>query len=124
MAERRYTKNGEWVCRDGASWKVGLAPSAVEELGDVTFVELPALGRVVTSGEAVCSIEAVKAACDFYCPVEGRVAAVNQRLQDEPSLVNSSPEDEGWIFALEEVSIESFLALLDADAHRAWEKGT
>ena len=124
MAERRYTKNGEWVCHDGASWKVGLAASAVEELGDVTFVELPAVGRAVTSGEAVCSIEAVKAASDFYCPVDGRVVAVNQRLQDEPSLVNSSPEDEGWIFALEEVSAESFLALLDATAHSAWEKGT
>ncbi len=124
MAERRYTKNGEWVTREGSVWKVGLTASAVEELGDVTFVELPAIGRTLTSGEAVCSIEAVKAACDFYCPVEGRVAAVNQRLQTEPELVNRSPEDEGWIFALEEVSPESFLALLDASAHEAWEKGT
>ena len=124
MAERRYTKNGEWVRHEGSSWRVGLTASAVEELGDVTFVELPAIGRSVTSGEAVCSIEAVKAASDFYCPVEGRVAAVNQRLQDEPGLVNRSPEDEGWIFALEEVSAESFLALLDAEAHHAWEKGS
>jgi glycine cleavage system H protein len=102
---------------------VGLTASAVEELGDVTFVELPSLGRLVTPGEAVCSIEAVKAACDFYCPIDGRIVAVNERLQAEPSLVNQSPENDGWIFALEDVSSEAVQALLDAKAHQVWEKG-
>jgi glycine cleavage system H protein len=123
MAERRYTKNGEWITYDGALWKVGLAASSAADLGDVTFVELPSLGRSVVAGEAVCVLEAVKAAADFYCPVDGRIAAVNNRLGPEPQLVTASPEDEGWIFALDSVPPACLEDLLDEAQWKAWEAG-
>jgi len=123
MGERRYTKDGEWASFDGTFWRVGLAASVVEELGDVTFVELPVLGRQVTAGEAVCALEAVKAAADFYSPLEGRIAAVNTRLAAEPPLVNTSPENEGWLLALESVPAESVSALMDEAAWKRWESG-
>jgi len=123
MADRRYTKNGEWAAFDGTFWRVGLAASAVEELGDITFVGLPVLGRKVVVGEAVCALEAVKAAADFYCPVEGRIVAVNDRLTSEPPLVNASPEEEGWLFALDSVPLPSIDALMDEKEWEIWETG-
>jgi len=124
MAEKLYTKNGEWVGFDGSRWKVGLSVPAVADLGDVTFVALPQLGRTVSSGEAVCAVEAVKAAADYYCPVDGRIVEVNSRLVAEPQLLNTSPEDEGWLFALESVSGESLEGLMDEAAWKAWESGS
>lgn len=123
MSDRRYTKNGEWVSRQGTVWRVGLTVSSVEELGDVTFVELPVVGRLVSAGEAVCTLEAVKAAADYYAPVGGRIDGVNPRLAAEPQLLNASPEDEGWLFSLTEVSSEETDVLLDAEAWKAWETG-
>jgi len=123
MAERLYTKNGEWVSFDGSHWRVGLSVPAVADLGDVTFVELPRPGRSVAAGEAVCALEAVKAAADFYCPVDGRISDVNSRLLTEPQLLNTSPEEEGWLFSLDSVPDESLAALLDDAAWKAWESG-
>lgn len=123
MAERRFTKNGEWVLKEAGRFRVGLSASAVEELGDVTFVELPRIGRAVAAGEALCTLEAVKAAADFYSPVDGTVTETNARLGTEPELLNASPEDEAWICILEGVSDEVFEALLDEAAWKAWESG-
>lgn len=123
MSDRLYTKNGEWVAFDGSLWRVGLSSSAVADLGDVTFVELPAVGRQVTVGEAVCTLEAVKAAADYYCPVEGRVAAINDRLVNIPQLVNTSPEEDGWLFALEAVPEQALRGLLKESEWKAWEAG-
>jgi glycine cleavage system H protein len=123
VLERRYTKSGEWVAFDGTGWRVGLSAAAADELGDITFVELPVLGRRVGAGEAVCSIEAVKAAADYYSPVDGRIAAVNSVLAHQPELINADPEDEGWIFALEDVPAKSFQALMDETAWKTWETG-
>ena len=123
MAEKRYTKNGEWVAQGGPRWKVGLSVSAVGDLGEVTFVALPNVGRTVAAGEAVCALEAVKAAADYYCPVDGRIAAINDRLVTEPGLLNSSPEDEGWLFELETVPGDWLESLLDEAAWKAWEAG-
>lgn len=119
----RYTKNGEWLCPHGEVWRVGLAQSTAEELGDVTFVEAPVVGRIVSAGEAVCTVEAVKAAADFYSPVGGRILEANPRLGAQPSLVNTSPEEEGWLFSLGEVSSEEVEGLLDAASWEAWETG-
>lgn len=123
MGERRYTKNGEWVAAEGGRCRVGLTAQAVEELGDVTFVELPRLGRAVVAGESLCALEAVKAAADFYSPVDGTVVESNARLGTEPELLNASPELDGWICILEGVSQASLDALLDEAAWRAWESG-
>ena len=123
MAEKRYTKNGEWVSRWGDSWRVGLSAAAVEELGEVTFVELPAPGRFLSPGEAVCAVEAVKAAADYYSPLEGTISAVNESLAVEPNLLNTSPESEGWIFAVRGVPEESLSGLLDEESWKKWEAG-
>ena len=123
MADLRYTKNGEWASYDGTQWKVGLARSAVDELGDVTFVELPALGRTLVAGEAACALEAVKAAADYYSPLGGTVCAVNNTLGADPQALNSAPEEGGWIFALTGVKPESFLELMDKAGWAAWENG-
>ncbi len=123
MTERRYTKNGEWVEADGGRCTIGLTALAVEELGDVTFVELPKTGRTVAAGEALCTLEAVKAAADFYSPVDGTVAETNLRLSSEPELLNASPEKDGWICILENVPADSLAALLDESDWKAWESG-
>ena len=123
MGDRRYSKNGEWAERDGDRWKVGLTSAAATELGDVTFVELPRIGRTVAAGEALCVLEAVKAAADFYSPLEGTVTEANRRLETEPGLVNTSPEGEAWIAVLEGVTEEGWNALLNAQAWKQWEAG-
>lgn len=123
MAEKRYTKNGEWASFDGQFWKVGLAASAASDLGDVTFVEVPEIGRTVRAGDPLCALEAVKAAADYYSPLDGTLAAVNPRLLREPQLVSADPEHEGWLVALSEVSPESLRALLDEKAWKDWEAG-
>ena len=123
MAERRYTKNGEWLLYEAGRCRVGLAASAVEELGDVTFVELPQIGRAAAAGEALCTLEAVKAAADFYSPVDGTVVEVNIRLGSEPELLNASPEDEAWICVLDGVSEAAVRELLDEAGWKAWESG-
>ena len=123
MVEYRYSKNGEWVSQEGGRWLVGLTVPAAEELGDVTFAELPALGRTVVSGEAVCTIEAVKAAADFYSPVGGTVTEVNNRLTADPTILNTDPEGAGWIYALGSVSPADWDSLMDPAARALWEKG-
>jgi len=123
MAEKRYTKNGEWAQKVGDRYRVGLAASTAEELGDVTFVEAPEAGRRVAAGAAACALEAVKAAADFYSPLAGRIAETNPALVARPSLVSESPEAEGWILALDEVNEADFAALWDEAAWKAWESG-
>jgi len=123
MDKKLYTKNGEWIARDGAVWKTGLAASAAAELGDVTFAEVPAGGRQVAAGEAVCALEAVKAAADFYAPAAGRLSRGNPRLEREPQLVSTHPESEGWIAEFDQVDEAGLATLLDEAAWKVWEAG-
>ena len=92
----RYTKEHEWVRLEGDLATVGITDHAQEALGDIVYVELPEVGRVVKAGEAFAVVESVKAASDVYAPVAGEIIAVNERLQDEPQLVNTDPYGEGW----------------------------
>jgi len=116
---KRYSKNGEWVhFRDGV-WQVGLTAWAVDDLGDVTFVESPALGTTFVAGQAACALEAVKAAADYYVPVGGRVVAVNPLVGADPTLLNKAPE-ETWLFALSDVPAADWDALLDEAAWAQW----
>lgn len=123
MDKKLYSKNGEWIARDGAGWKAGLTASAAAELGDVTFAGVPASGRRVAAGEAVCALEAVKAAADYYSPVAGRISGGNPRLEREPQLVGSHPETEGWVVSFDQVDEASLAVLLDEAAWRTWEAG-
>lgn len=123
MAERRYTKNGEWVVNEGDRFRVGLTAPAAEELGDVTFVELPKVGRTVAAGEALCALEAVKAAADFYSPLSGKVAEVNEQLSAAPELLGTHPETDGWLCVLIGVPNGEFEALLTEEEWKVWEAG-
>jgi glycine cleavage system H protein len=101
MADRRYTKTHEWVVVEGKTGTVGITDFAQAQLGDVVFLELPAVGRKLAAHETFGVIESVKAASDLYAPVAGRITAVNDKLTAKPELVNSDPYGEGWIVKLE-----------------------
>jgi glycine cleavage system H protein len=101
MADRRYTKTHEWVTLDGKTVTVGITDFAQAQLGDVVFLELPAVGRKLAARESFGVVESVKAASDLYSPVAGRVTAVNDKLTAKPELVNSDPYGDGWILKLE-----------------------
>lgn len=95
--DRRYTKTHEWVKLDGDVATVGITDYAQNELGDITYVELPEVGDQVTKSEPFGVIESVKAASDFYAPVDGEVIEDNQQAVDAPDLLNSSPYDQAWL---------------------------
>ncbi len=96
-AELRYTPEHEWVSVDGDSATVGITDYAAQQLGDVVYVSLPALGSEVTAGEPCGEVESVKSVSDLYSPVDGEVIEVNGDLEDDPSLVNSEPYS-AWMF--------------------------
>jgi glycine cleavage system H protein len=101
MAERRYTKTHEWVTVDGKTATIGITDFAQAQLGDVVFLELPAVGRKVAERETFGVVESVKAASDLYAPVAGKIAAVNDKLSTKPELVNADPYGDGWILKIE-----------------------
>jgi len=101
MAERRYTKTHEWVTVDGKQATIGITDYAQSQLGDVVFLELPAVGRQLGERESFGVIESVKAASDLYAPVAGKIAEVNEKLSTKPELVNSDPYGDGWILKLD-----------------------
>ena len=116
-ADTRYTKEHEWVRLDGDIATVGITDFAQEQLGDVVFVELPEIGRDVAAEEACAVVESVKAASDVFAPLTGKVAETNQALTDDPSLVNSDAEGEGWFLRLDIDDTVAFDALLDEAAY-------
>ena len=117
MAERRYTKTHEWVTVDGKQATIGITDYAQSQLGDVVFLELPAVGRQLGERESFGVIESVKAASDLYAPVAGKIAQVNEKLSTKPELVNSDPYGDGWILKLD-VAGELPSDLLDEAEYR------
>lgn len=97
---RYFTEDHEWIEVDGDTGTVGITDYAQGQLGDITFVELPAEDQAVGKGDAVSVVDSVKAASDVYTPVSGTVTDVNGALNDEPELVNSDAEKGGWLFRL------------------------
>lgn len=96
-----FTKEHEWLKIDGRTGIVGITSYAVEQLGDITFVELPRPGREARQSEVLCAIESVKAASDIFAPVSGKVLGVNELVETEPEIVNRSSEEEGWLVRME-----------------------
>lgn len=115
----RYTKDHEWIREDNGVYTVGITAFAAEQLGDVTYVELPAVGRRFGQGAAAASVESVKAASDVYAPVGGTVCATNTALENAPELVNQGPYDQGWFFKLDGVNPAEVNGLMDAAAYEA-----
>ena len=115
-----YTEEHEWVRVDGDVATVGITDFAQGQLGDVVFVEIPDAGKQVTKGGEAAVVESVKAASDVYAPVSGEVVEGNQALVDDPSLVNSAPEAEGWFFKLRLSDTSELEALMDAGAYKSF----
>lgn len=92
-----YTKEHEWVRLEGGEALFGISDHAQEQLGDITYIELPAVGSAFKQFERFAEIESVKAASEIYAPLSGEVIAVNEALEGDPGLINRSPEGEGWI---------------------------
>ena len=119
MNQRVYSRDHlwlEWVA-DGTAI-VGVTTHAQEELGDILFVELPEIGAELTQAQAFGVIESVKTASDLFAPASGRVTAVNEKLREEPWLVNDSPQEQGWILKMAATAPETGGYLMDADAYR------
>jgi len=115
-----FTKDHEWVRVDGDTGTVGITDYAQGQLGDIVFVEVPEAGRQLDKGGDAAVVESVKAASDIYAPVAGEVTEGNSALADEPSLVNTDPEGEGWFFKLRISDPSELDGLMDADAYRAF----
>lgn len=97
----KYTKSHEWILVDDNQVTVGITDFAQEQLGDLTFVELPAVGDSVNASDEIAVVESVKAASDVYAPVSGSIAAVNEELESSPELINSDAFGAGWIFKID-----------------------
>ena len=115
-----FTREHEWLSVDGDTASVGVTDHAQAQLGDVVFVELPEVGRVVAKGKEAAVVESVKAASDVYSPVSGRVIEANPALEGDPALVNSAPETDGWFFKVTLSDPGELDGLMDAAAYRAW----
>ncbi len=113
----RYRDSHEWIRPSEAPASVGITDHAQEELTDVVFVELPTVGAQVKAGDQVAVVESVKAASDIYAPVSGEIAEVNEALSTDPSLVNTSSYENGWIFKIKVADPTEVESLMDAAAY-------
>ena len=122
--ELRYSPEHEWARTvDGARIRIGVTDFAQDALGDVVYVDLPAVGSAVTAAEAVGELESTKSVSEMYAPVSGTVVAVNEALADNPQLLNEDPYGEGWLIEIEASDPSELDALLDAGGYRSLTEG-
>jgi glycine cleavage system H protein len=114
----KYTKDHEWIQIDGETGIVGITDYAQGELGDVVFVELPAVGRALKAHETFGTIEAVKAVSDLYAPVSGEVVEVNPELEKTPEIINKDPYGKGWMVRIKLTNPADLTALLSVAAYK------
>jgi glycine cleavage system H protein len=120
MSEVRYTEQHEWIAADGT---VGITKFAVEQLGDVVFVELPDVGKALKLGDEAAVVESVKAASEIYAPVGGEVVEANAALGEEPAKLNADPEGDAWIFKLQIADAGELAKLMTAAQYAEFVKG-
>lgn len=123
MSDLKYTKDHEWVRVEGDAAIIGISDFAQEQLGDVVFVELPAIGKQFKQGDEAAVIESVKAASEVYAPVGGEVVEINLPLGDNPGLVNEAPTGEGWFLKIRISDASELDALMDEDAYQNFTQG-
>ncbi|MBM3660502.1 MAG: glycine cleavage system protein GcvH [Actinobacteria bacterium] len=114
----KYSAEHEWVAVDGTRARIGITDFAQDALGDVVFVNLPALGTTVAAGATCAEVESTKSVSDIYAPVSGEIVEVNGALDDAPEMVNTDPYGEGWIFVVELRDPGELDALMDAAGYR------
>ncbi len=117
---RYFTDEHEWIDVEGDSATVGITDYAQEQLGDIVFVELPSVGTMLDKGGDAAVVESVKAASDVYSPITGEVTEANGNLEDEPALVNSSAEEDGWFFRMTIGDASEFEGLMDDKGYKAF----
>ena len=115
---RYFSEEHEWVEVDGGSATIGITDYAQGQLGDIVFVEVPAAGTTLAKGKEAAVVESVKAASDVYAPVSGTVTEGNAALEDDPALVNTAPESEGWFFKLTIADKAELDGLMDEAAYK------
>ena len=118
-AELRYSAEHEWVAVDGPRARIGITDFAQDSLGDVVYVELPAVGANVMAHASCAEVESTKSVSEIFSPVTGTIVEVNETLNDAPEQLNADPYGAGWIFAVELADPSEVDALLDATAYRA-----
>ncbi|OHC76099.1 MAG: glycine cleavage system protein H [Rhodospirillales bacterium RIFCSPLOWO2_12_FULL_58_28] len=119
----KYTREHEWVRIEGETGIVGITGYAEGQLGDIVFVELPAVGKILDKGEQAAVVESVKAASEVYSPVSGKVVEVNADLEDSPGNVNEDATGAGWFFTLEISDAGELDDLMDEAAYKEYIKG-
>ena len=117
-----FTREHEWVRVEGDTATVGISDHAQEQLGDIVFAEVPETGKRLSKGQEAAVVESVKAASDVYSPVSGEVVDGNSKVADDPSIVNSDPEGNGWFFKLKLDNPGELDGLMDEAAYREWVK--
>lgn len=120
--ELKYTKDHEWVRIEGTEAVFGITDHAQEQLGDITFVEIPNLGKEIKQSESFAVVESVKAASDIYAPLSGKIIGVNDKLKDNPEIINQSPYENGWICRVSLKNSGEAADLMDAAAYEAYVK--
>ena len=120
MPTLRFTKDHEWIRQDGDAATVGITDYAQQQLGDIVYVELPAVGTMVEAGKEAAVVESAKAASEVYAPVSGEVVAVNAAIADDPAKVNADPMGEGWFLAVKLADPNSLDGLMDEAAYAAF----
>lgn len=117
---RYYTDEHEWIDVEDDIATVGITDYAQGQLGDIVFVELPEVGALIEQGKDAAVVESVKAASDVYAPITGEVTETNAALEEDPSLVNSAPEDGGWFFKMTITDPGELDGLMDEDGYKAF----
>jgi glycine cleavage system H protein len=113
----KFTKDHEYIRVEGTTGIVGITEYAQEQLGDIVFVELPAVGKALKQGDEAAVVESVKAASEIYAPVSGTVTEVNETLSGEPGLINAAPDADGWIYKIAIANPTELDGLMDAAAY-------
>ncbi|HBC88340.1 MAG TPA: glycine cleavage system protein GcvH [Lentisphaeria bacterium] len=114
---KKYTKEHEWVEIKGREAVIGITAYAAKELGDITFVEVHPEGTDVIVGDVIGTIESVKAASDVYSPISGTISATNTELEEEPAIVNNSPEEKGWVCKLDNIDLVELEELMTKEQY-------
>jgi len=123
MSDIRYSEDHEWIMLDGDVGTIGISDYAQGALGDVVFVEMPEIGASLDKGAEVGVIESVKAASEIYTPVSGEIVAVNDAVDGDPSLVNTDPLGEGWLFKIKLSNLDELNGLSNQDAYNKFLEG-
>jgi glycine cleavage system H protein len=117
---RYFTDEHEWIDVEDDVATVGITEYAQGQLGDIVFVELPEVGALIEQGKDAAVVESVKAASDVYAPITGEITEVNPALEEDPALVNTSPEDDGWFFKMTIADEGELDGLMDEDGYKAF----